>query len=94
MNIHVLKVIDVIYGNYLILMLVDLHQAGFPYQRRLCMDVVFITDEYTSVGSQHRKVRCIKQIVSGPTPKKALFKELVAPPGDFSLMVPVCSQVI
>ena len=36
----------------------------------------------------------ILRIVSGPTPNKALFKELVAPPGDFSLMVPVCSQVI
>ena len=33
-------------------------------------------------------------IVSGPTPNKALLKELVAPPGDFSLMVPVCSLVI
>ena len=33
-------------------------------------------------------------LVCGPTPNKVLFKELVAPPGDFSLMVPVCSQVI
>ena len=33
-------------------------------------------------------------VVSGPTQNKALFKELVAPPGDFSLMVPVCSLVI
>ena len=33
-------------------------------------------------------------IVSGPTPNKALFKELVSPPGDFSLVVPVCSLVI
>ena len=33
-------------------------------------------------------------IVGGPTPNKALFKELVAPPGKFSLMVPVCFQVI
>ena len=32
--------------------------------------------------------------VGGPTPNKALFKELVAPPVDFSLMVPVRSLVI
>ena len=33
-------------------------------------------------------------LVGGPTPNKALFKVLVEPPGDFSLMVTVCYQVI
>ena len=33
-------------------------------------------------------------VVSGPTPNNALFKELVAPPGDFSLMVPAGCLVI
>ena len=33
-------------------------------------------------------------LVGGPTPNKAIFKVLVAPPAYFILMVPVCSQVI
>ena len=41
-----------------------------------------------SAGSNHPFV------VSGPTPNKALFKELVAPPGDFRLIVPVFSLII
>ena len=53
------------------------------------MAICFTPDE-----NVRNSIPSIVIVVSGPTPNKALFKELVAPPGDFSLIVPVCSQVI